>query len=319
MSTVTPAEETTEITELYASKGKPKPDATIAEFREKYTGLAITDAESEKAVRKARSEVKRVRVAVEKRRKELKADALEWGRKVDGEAKRITALLTEVEQPLIDEIKRVEDEREAAERAKIEAELEAKRKAERERIEAEQKAERERVEAERAEMEAERQRIAKERAEWAAARKAEAEARAAEQARIEAEQAAQRAELEAERQKLEAQRQEQERIERERLEREQAEREAKERAEREAAEAKAKAEREAAEAKQREIEAAAEAKRQEALRPDREKALKFAEKLEELSSWVPFSEDAEAQDAFSSAANSITDAIAVLKTFGNSD
>lgn len=300
MSTVAPTEQqSTALAKQFPGKGKQKPDQTIAEFRKHYTGLTIKDAETEKEVRKARADVRKVRVAVEKRRVELKADVLERGRAIDGEAKRITALLTEVEQPLIDEIKRVEDEREAAERAKIEAELEAKRKAERERIEAEQKAERERVEAERAEMEAERQRIADERAEWAAARKAEAEAQAAEQARIEAEQAAQRAELEAERQKLEAQRQEQERIERE------------------AAEAKAKAEREAAEAKQREIEAAAEAKRQEALRPDREKALSLAAELKAIK--FPTSSDKEADGVFRDAMEQMTKVIIILESFGNSD
>lgn len=316
MSTVAPTEETTVLAEQFPGKGKAKPDETITLFRKQYTGLTITDDESEKAVRKARADVKRVRVAVEKRRKELKADVLERGRLIDGEAKRITKLLTEVEQPLIDEIKRVDDEREAAERAKIEAELEAKRKAERERIEAEQKAALERAEAQQREIEAQQAQLAKDRAEWAAARKAEAEAQAAEKARIEEEQAAQRAELEAARQQIEAQRQENERIERERLEREQAEREAKELAEREAAEAKAKAEREAAEAKQREIEAAAEAKRQEALRPDREKALALAAALAEID--FPSSDDSEAEEIFRRAEERVSASINSLESFGNS-
>lgn len=110
-------------------------DATIAELAARFRGLSIDgidDSEGEKAVRLARSEVRDYRTAVEKRRKALKADALAYGRAIDGEAKRITAALLEVEEPLAEELDAVKAERdrlaaeaEEAERAKMTARLDA--------------------------------------------------------------------------------------------------------------------------------------------------------------------------------------------------
>ena len=80
-------------------------DASIAEMHERCAGLQVAgldDSVGLKAVHDARMEVRNIRVNVEKTRKELKKDALEWGRQVDGEAKRITGLLLNIEQPLID-------------------------------------------------------------------------------------------------------------------------------------------------------------------------------------------------------------------------
>ena len=61
--------------------------------------------------------VKNKRVAVEKKRVELKADALEYGRAVDAEAKRLTALLAPIEGHLEAEENAVTEERERIKRA----------------------------------------------------------------------------------------------------------------------------------------------------------------------------------------------------------
>jgi len=50
-----------------------------------------------KPVEAARKEPAKVRIAIEKKRKELKADALEYGRKVDKEAKRVSEPVSEIE------------------------------------------------------------------------------------------------------------------------------------------------------------------------------------------------------------------------------
>ncbi len=75
--------------------------------------------------KKAREDVRALRVKVEKRRKELKADALEYGRAVDAAARSLTIRLAPIEDHLKGEIERAEEEarerdrqrdREAAER-----------------------------------------------------------------------------------------------------------------------------------------------------------------------------------------------------------
>ena len=98
--------------------------AAIEEMKKQYGGMKITDAISEKAVREARTLVVSKRTAIEKKRKELKASALQWGRKIDDEAKRITALLLSLEEELKAEIEIVDNERKAkkAEKDRIEQE-----------------------------------------------------------------------------------------------------------------------------------------------------------------------------------------------------
>lgn len=88
-------------------------DSAIAKMKEKYKGLKITDLKDTKGyeeVRLAIADVRTRRTAVEDKRVELKKDALEFGRKVDKEAKRITALLLKIEDPLKAEKKRIDDE-----------------------------------------------------------------------------------------------------------------------------------------------------------------------------------------------------------------
>lgn len=89
-------------------------DAAIAEMSAQFMPLkvfGIDDAEGYARCKEARNTVRSKRVEVEKRRVELKKEALEFGRLVDGEAKRITAKLTEVEQHLVGQLAIIDDEK----------------------------------------------------------------------------------------------------------------------------------------------------------------------------------------------------------------
>lgn len=99
-------------------------DAVIARLNADYMALAVKDANDDKGyevVKRARIDIKKRRVEVEKTRVMLKAESLEYGRRVDGEAKRITALLEPIETHLIGQEKVVDDEK-----ARIKAEADAK-------------------------------------------------------------------------------------------------------------------------------------------------------------------------------------------------
>jgi len=283
-------------------------DAAISEMKSIYMELAITDIEDKEqfdAVHSARMVVKGKRVEVEKRRKELKADALAWGKKVDGKAKEIFEKLEPIETHLdgeerkvTDEQKRIKDEADRKEKEKIEKRIaefaevnvhlpffdvaamtdgyfdsrliiaRADFEAEQNRLaeeEAARKAESERLEKVRKEQEAEAARLTEEK------RKID-EAQAAERKKIDDERRA----IEAEKKALEDEkRKEQERRDRAAFEaqakedaRIAAEKVEKERQEREAWAAKEKADREAAEKI-----------RQADLLPDKQKLLTFAEAL----------------------------------------
>ncbi len=154
-------------------------DGVIEGLRGRLVGLTADTRAGYEAVRLGIAEVRALRVDVEQSRKELKKSAIEYGRKVDTEAKRVTAKLLEIEQPLKTEKARIDDEKVRLRREKEEAERkirEEKERIERERIEAEQRKQREANEAERKRLEderrrqrlaikAERQRLADERAE----------------------------------------------------------------------------------------------------------------------------------------------------------
>jgi hypothetical protein len=100
-------------------------DASIAELRERYA--IVQKVEDNAGLKKLKSditEVRTLRTSVETTRKDLKKDALEFGRKVDAEAKRITAELLKIEEPMKEEQKAYEAKiaAEKAEKARIEAE-----------------------------------------------------------------------------------------------------------------------------------------------------------------------------------------------------
>jgi chromosome segregation ATPase len=177
----------------YAVEYAPS-EAAIAQLARKYEGLACDDATGYQLTRAGIAELRGLRGDIEKRRVELKADALAWGRKVDAEARRITGLLLAIEEPMKakkqlvdDERERVQREAEDAERLAAEAELkqardalEASMRQAREKEEARLKAESERLAAERAELdkqraaqEAARQKIDEERRQLDAQQEAE--------------------------------------------------------------------------------------------------------------------------------------------------
>lgn len=95
------------------------PEQHIAEIKAYCNGLtivSINDKEGYKITSAALSKVKKIRTSIESKRKELKAVALEYGKAVDGEAKRLTALVEPIEAELktkVDAIdKAIEQERE---------------------------------------------------------------------------------------------------------------------------------------------------------------------------------------------------------------
>lgn len=103
-------------------------DAGIAELEAKHRGLVVAhgDKKGYLALTQAIAEVRTARTDVEKRRKELKQGALDYGRLVDSTAKRITDRLEAIEGPLkankelIDaESERIKREKEEAERLRI--------------------------------------------------------------------------------------------------------------------------------------------------------------------------------------------------------
>lgn len=281
-------------------------EAAIAELRDKYLTLKIDGVNDKKGyadVHEARMVVRSTRAAVEKTRVKLKADALEFGRKVDTEAKRLTALLDPIydhldaEQTAIDEAKeKAKREAEEAKRAKLQARLDALREVnciansltveamtdeqfkealddatagfeEAKKRKAEQEAELARLAEERKRREAEEAEARrKAEAEAAERRKQEEAALAKERERlaaIEREQAAERTKIEEERRKVEREKARQEAAERARVE---SERRHAEQQAREKAEAEARAAREKAEREAAEARAKAEREAAEAAR-----------------------------------------------------
>jgi colicin import membrane protein len=94
-------------------------DSALAELANRYKGVVydVADPKGMQEAKAARAEIRGYRVDLEKTRVEIKAPALERCRLIDAEAKRITAALTELEDPLDSLIKNEEKrkEREAME------------------------------------------------------------------------------------------------------------------------------------------------------------------------------------------------------------
>lgn len=258
----------------------PVADQAIAEMRDKYMPLRIAGVNDKAGyvmVRQARIEVKEKRCAVENRRKELKADALEWGRKVDAEAKRLTSLLTPIEEHLDAQEKahdaekeRIKREAEESQRRKLQARVTAMQqcRATVDLFKIQQMGDAEFDAALQAAIESDQRRRDQEEADRIERERLEAERREAEELRM--------AEAR-EKQLLEAERLAAERAELDRQRKEQAEAQAKIDAEnrriaddRSAKERAEQAELERINAAERK---AAEAARIESLRPDREKLM----------------------------------------------
>lgn len=98
--------------------------AALAELRQRHQGVVydVTVPKQMKLAKEARAEIRGYRTGLEKRRVEIKAPALERCRLIDSEAKRITAELVALEEPLDVQIKAEESRAETERLEKLEAE-----------------------------------------------------------------------------------------------------------------------------------------------------------------------------------------------------
>lgn len=113
------------MTEQYQIQEYTQTAAAIAFLQKKYSGqlFEVTTTKGMEEAKKARAEVKGYRVALEKLRVEIKAPALERTRLIDAEAKRITAELLAIEEPIDQQIKAEEKRKEEEKAAKARAEV----------------------------------------------------------------------------------------------------------------------------------------------------------------------------------------------------
>jgi hypothetical protein len=100
--------------------------AALALLRKNYQGVVydVTVPKEMKVAKEARAELRTLRTSLEKKRVEIKAPALERCRLIDSEAKRITAELVALEEPIDVQIKAEEARAEAEKLAKLAAEQE---------------------------------------------------------------------------------------------------------------------------------------------------------------------------------------------------
>ncbi len=94
-------------------------EAAIKKLKKDYDPALIPDTEKKGdegylVVHEKVMSITKVRTAIEKKRKELKADALSWGRLVDGKAKELTEIIEVIENPW-KELKSDLDDKEARE------------------------------------------------------------------------------------------------------------------------------------------------------------------------------------------------------------
>lgn len=83
-----------------------KTEAGLAELRGRLAGVVfdVTTTEGMKTAREARRELVTLRTTLEDARRDEKSDLLKRGRLIDDEAKRVRALIVEIEQPIDDQI-----------------------------------------------------------------------------------------------------------------------------------------------------------------------------------------------------------------------
>ena len=98
--------------------------AALADLRQRHSGVVydVTVSKEMKLAKEARAELRGLRTGLEKKRVEIKAPALERCRLIDAEAKRITAELVALEEPIDVQIKAEEARAETARLEKLEAE-----------------------------------------------------------------------------------------------------------------------------------------------------------------------------------------------------
>ena len=139
-------------------------DAVVAGLAKRFDGTTADTPAGYKLVIGGLAECRTLRKQVTEAHRELKESALRWGNACDAEKRRVIALITEVEEPLKTERKRVDDEKERIKQEKLDAarrEAEAKERAEREERQKAERVERERIQKEQ---QAESKRLAEENA-----------------------------------------------------------------------------------------------------------------------------------------------------------
>lgn len=97
----------------------------LAELRSRLAGRVydVTTGKGLDEAKKDRAECRSLRVDLEAKRKEIKAPALDYCRRIDSEAKRITAEIEAMEDPIDQQIKAEEARKEAARAERERAEL----------------------------------------------------------------------------------------------------------------------------------------------------------------------------------------------------
>ena len=112
--------------EFKAGKGiveYTKTATALADLRQRFAGVTydLTTTKGDKDARAARLELTKLRSSLEGKRKEFKSPALEFGKLIDSEAKRIEAEILALEKPIDDQIKADESRRaiEKAERERL--------------------------------------------------------------------------------------------------------------------------------------------------------------------------------------------------------
>ncbi len=101
-------------------------DALFERLADEVIGRKAGTPAGYKLVMSGLAKCRGMRTAIEKQRKSLKSDALKWGRTVDGEARRLTELINDIEEPLV-ATRKEEDDRKAAADAALAAEEERQR------------------------------------------------------------------------------------------------------------------------------------------------------------------------------------------------
>jgi len=103
-----------------------KTEAALAELNQRHAGVVyeVATTSGMALAKAARAEVRGYRTSLEATRKEIKAPALERCKMIDDEAKRITAELLKLEEPIDEQIKAEEKRKEAIKEAEAEKERE---------------------------------------------------------------------------------------------------------------------------------------------------------------------------------------------------
>ena len=150
-------------------------EAALTDLSARYQGVIfqVATREGMRDAKKSRGELRDYRIALENKRKEIKAPALKRSQEIDSEARRITAMLEALEKPIAQQIEFEEGKAERTRLAAIQAEQDRIATEERAKKEAEEKV----MAAQRAEIARQQEELAK--AQREAAAKIEADQRAA--------------------------------------------------------------------------------------------------------------------------------------------